>query len=244
MAYTKRHDGRKFDEFRKIEAKAGVIKNADGSEYFRIGNTIAYAAVYGPRELHPKFLQNPESGILRCTYNMMPFSGMGTRVRPGPSRRSREISLVMEKALLPVLGLKSFPNAVVDLYVEFPQTDAGSRCAGICASSIALSDAGIPMTDLVAAFALGRIGDKVLVDLDYEEEAYEEESVADIPITYIPSLDKFSLLQMDGEIDSKMLFEALEKARKFSPKLIEVQKKALKEKYLSEAKSGEEDGKQ
>ena len=77
MSYTKRYDGRDFKELRPIEAKAGVIKRADGSAYFKIGNTVAYAAVYGPRELHPKFLQNPERGILRCSYNMMPFSGQG-----------------------------------------------------------------------------------------------------------------------------------------------------------------------
>ena len=94
MAYTKRLDGRGLKEIRPIVAKAGVIKNADGSGYFKIGNTIAYAAVYGPRELHPKFLQDPSTGILRCNYNMMPFSGMGNRVRPGQNRRAKEISMV------------------------------------------------------------------------------------------------------------------------------------------------------
>ena len=77
MVYDKRLDGRKPDELRPIIAKAGVIERADGSAYFKIGNTAAYAAVYGPRELHPKFLQDPKKGLLRCTYSMMPFSGMG-----------------------------------------------------------------------------------------------------------------------------------------------------------------------
>lgn len=234
MSYTKRFDGRKFEEFRPIVAKAGVIKNADGSGYFKIGKTEAYAAVYGPRELHPKFMQDPARGVLRCNYNMMPFSGTGTRIRPGPNRRAKEISMVMEKALDPVLDLSAFPNAVVDVFVEFPQTDAGSRCAGICAASIALADAGIPMKDLVAAFAMGKVGDKVLVDLDYAEEAYEDDLVADIPVTYIPSVDKFSLLQMDGEIDPKMLIKALETARTISSQIIETQKKALKERYTGE----------
>ena len=71
MTYKKRFDGRDWNELRPIEAKAGVIKNADGSAYFKIGNTIAYAAVYGPRELYPRFLQNPKKGILRCYYNII-----------------------------------------------------------------------------------------------------------------------------------------------------------------------------
>ena len=79
MAYKERLDGRKFDETRKIEAKVGVIPSADGSAYFKIGNTWAYAAVYGPRNLHPRFLQDPSKGILRCNYNMMPFSSSGER---------------------------------------------------------------------------------------------------------------------------------------------------------------------
>src|SRR3989344_2153053 len=125
MSYDKRHDGRQPAQIRPIEAKVGVIKNADGSAYFKIGNTWAYAAVYGPRNLFPKFLQDPSRGILRCNYNMMPFSGSGERVRPGQSRRSREISMVTEKALLPVVDLNDFPNAVVDVFIELPQTDAG-----------------------------------------------------------------------------------------------------------------------
>src|SRR3990172_7684761 len=93
--YPKRHDGRGWEELREMEAKVGIIPRADGSAMFRIGHTVAYAAVYGPRDLHPKFMQNPETGILRCRYNMMPFSGHGERVSPGTSRRSQEISMLM-----------------------------------------------------------------------------------------------------------------------------------------------------
>lgn len=238
MAYTKRLDGRKsFTETRPIEAKVGVIKSADGSAMFRIGKTVAYATVHGPRELHPKFMQNPKTGILRCYYNMMPFSGSGERIRPGPSRRSKEISMVTKNALLPVLDLTYCPNAVVDVFIEFPQTDAGSRCAGICAASIALADAGIPMKDLVASVGVGRVDDKVVVDLDYQEEAYEDGPVADVPLAILPSTGEITLLQMDGEISKDMLMKALAEGRKIVDEIYAVQKKALKEKYMSTPKS-------
>ncbi len=231
MSYKKRFDNRKFEEMRPIEAKVGVIKNADGSAYFKIGKTIAYAAVYGPRELFPKFLQNPEKGMLRCNYNMMPFSGSGERVRPGPSRRSREISYVTEKALSPVVNLEDFPNAVVDVFIELTQTDAGSRCAGICAASMALADAGIIMKDLVAAVSVGSVDGQIVVDLDYEEEAYDKGDVADIPIAIIPSTGQFTLLQMDGKIKKEDLLKAFELGKKAIPKLIEIQRNALKKKF-------------
>lgn len=225
----KRFDGRKEDETRPIEAKAGIIKRADGSAMFKIGNTVAYAAVYGPRNLYPKFLQNPREGIIRVNYSMMPFSSAGERVRPGPNRRAKEISMVLEKALLPVLNLEEFPNSVVDIYISLPQTDAGTRCAGLCAASIALADAGIPMKDMVAAISAGKIDDSIVLDLNYEEDSYE--NGCDIPIAMVQRTGEISLLQMDGIITKEELLKAIELAKKGITKIFEVQKKALKKKY-------------
>jgi exosome complex component RRP41 len=233
MTYDKRKDGRAFDELRPIEAKAGVIPRADGSAYFKIGGTTAYASVYGPRNLYPRFLQNPEKGILRCHYNMMPFSGKGNRVRPGGSRRSKEISLVTEKSLSPVMNLEDCPNSVVDVFIELPETAAGSRCAGICAASMALADAGLGMKDLVTAVSVGKVGDKIVVDLDGSEEAYEDGSV-DIPIAILPHTGKITLLQMDGELTKEDLKQALEQGKKALQKIYEIQQKALKDKYKVE----------
>jgi exosome complex component RRP41 len=231
MTYKKRVDGRALEETRPIEAKAGVIKNADGSAYFKIGKTVAYAAVYGPRELHPKFLQNPKTGILRCYYDMMPFSGIGDRVRPGASRRSKEISMVMQKSLEPVVELSDFPNATVDVFVELPQTDAGSRCAAICAAAIALADAGITMKDMVTAVAVGKVDDKIVADLNYDEEAYEAGPVADIPVAVLYNTKEITLLQMDGEISKAELMKAIELAKKVTHTIAQTQFAALKNKY-------------
>lgn len=229
---TKRPDGRKPDELRPIEAKVGVIPQADGSAMFKIGNTVAYVAVYGPRELYPRFLQNPGKGILRCNYNMMPFSGHGERVRPGGSRRSKEISMIMENALLPVLDLKDYPNTVVDVFVELPETDAGTRCAAITAASMALADAGLHMKDLVSAISIGVLNDEVLVDINGNEDC--DLGASDIPIAMIPNFDQVTLLQMDGEVSQKKLLEALEAGKKVCKQLYEIQKQALKKKFETE----------
>jgi len=231
MTYKKRLDGRKFDETREIEAKTGVIKKADGSAYFRIGKTAAYAAVYGPREHFPRSQQDPKKGVLRCNYNMMPFSGAGDRVRPGPNRRAKEISMVTKLALNPVVDLSDFPNAVVDVFIELPQTDAGSRCAGISAASMALADAGIKMKDMVSAVAAGIVDNTVVVDLDYPEEAYEDGDVADIPVAMIPSTEEITLLQMDGKISREDLKKALELVKEPLKRIAEIQRTAIKEKY-------------
>tara|TARA_Y100000310_G_scaffold335338_2_gene417116 strand:- start:33115 stop:33801 length:687 start_codon:yes stop_codon:yes gene_type:complete len=225
----KRNDGRKVDELRPMEAKTGVVKRADGSAMFKIGDTIAMASVYGPRELHPKFLQNPEKGLLRCNYNMMTFSGSGDRVRPAPSRRSREISLVTQNALLPVLNMEAYPNSVIDVFVELVQTDAGTRCAGICAAAMALADAGIPMTDIVSAVSVGYLKNTLLVDINAVEDC--DLHATDIAVACLPRSGEFSLLQIDGDVNQKQLVEALEKAKGACKKIYAVQQKALKEKY-------------
>ncbi|MFH1972262.1 MAG: exosome complex exonuclease Rrp41 [archaeon] len=230
MKYTKRHDGRKFDEIRPIEAKVGVVKNALGSAMFKCGKTIAVAAVYGPKELFPKPLQDPNKGKLRCTYNMMAFSGAGDRVRPGPSRRSKEIGVVTENALNTVLDLSAFPKTIVDVHIELIQTDAGTRCAGITAAAMALADAGFRMKDMVAAVACGVVGGTPLVDLDKVEEDYEHGSV-DIPIAMMPRTGEITLLQLDGEVDKEDLMKAIELAKVGCMQVYEVQKKALKAKY-------------
>ena len=241
MGYDKRFDGRGWDETRPIEAKAGVIPAADGSALFRIGKTVAYAAVYGPRPVFPKFLQDPERGILRCHYNMMPFSSKGDRIRPGGNRRSKEIALVMQNALLPVVNLDKFPNAVVDVFVELPQTDAGTRCAGISAASIALADAGLEMTDMVASVSVGKVDNRVLVDLNYDEEAYPEGDVADIPIAMIPSTGELTLLQMDGHVRKEDLLQAISMGKAACERIAQIQRDALKERFAAGDDDGDDD---
>ena len=225
----KRLDGRDYDQLREIEAKVGVIPRADGSAMFRIGKTTAIAAVYGPRELHPKFLQNPEKTVLRCHYNMMAFSGSGERVKPGPSRRSREISMIMEKALTPVLTLDQYPNAVIDVFVELLQTDSGTRCAGVSAAALALADAGIPMKDLVSSVSVGVVNGQVAADLTKEEE--DIEGTVDIPVAVLPRTGEFTLLQLDGETSKDELLEAMQMGKKVCQEIYNIQKKALKERY-------------
>src|SRR3989338_8556206 len=208
--YDKRFSGRKFDEMREIEAKVGVIKRADGSALFRMGDTIAIAAVYGPRELHPRYLQNPEGGILRCNYDMTSFS-VTERKRPGPSRRGVEISLVTEKALLPVVDLSQFPNVVIDVFIEIIQANAGTRCAGISAAALALAHAGIPMRDMVAAVSVGKINNNIYVDLSKDEEDVED--ATDIPVAFTSRTKEITLLQLDGNITKKELLEAIKLAK-------------------------------
>lgn len=223
----RRIDGRRLDEMRPLRIEAGVLKRADGSAYLELGNNKILVAVYGPRELHPKHLQIPDRAVVRCRYNMAPFS-VQERKRPGPDRRSVELSKVIREALEPVIFVEYFPRATIDIFIEVLEADAGTRCAGITAASVALADAGIPMRDLVSAIAVGKIEGRLALDLSSTEEQYGE---ADMPVAISPRLGRIHLLQMDGNLTPEEVKEGLRMARDACMKIYEVQKRALKEKY-------------
>ncbi len=222
-----RADGRANDELRELVIKAGVLKNAEGSAYVKMGNTVAIAGVYGPRELFPKFLQEPDKAHIKCRYNMAPFSTK-ERKRPGQDRRSQEISMVVTNALEPMIFMKEFPKACIDIYIEILQGDAGTRCAGINAASVALADAGIPMKGLVAAVAAGKVEGDYVLDLTYNEE---EITKADVPVAFAPSMKKITLLQMDGNLSIEDIKNVVDLAVKGCEKVYQAQLEALKNKY-------------
>lgn len=225
--YTKRLNGRKFDETRPIEIKLGVLREAQGSASFRIGDTLAIAGIFGPKELHPKHLRSPEKGVLRVYYDMMAFS-VSDRVRPGPDRRDTELGKVIRESLEPSLMLEEFPETGIYIYVYIVQANAGTRCAAICAASLALAHAGIPMREMVSAISVGKVGDKILVDLDKQEEDYEE-GTTDIPMAVMPREGVVTLLQLDGNIDEKELGKAIKLGIDQCKKISELQKKAIKD---------------
>lgn len=224
-----RDDGRKFDELREMKAKVGVVANADGSAMFSFGDTIAIAAVYGPKKMHPLHAQNPKKGTLRCHYNMLSFS-VEDRIRPGPSRRSTEISKITEWALEPVTMLENYPNQVVDVHIHILQASASTRCAGINAAAMALAQAGIPMKDLVSSISVGKIDKELIVDVNkYEDSIFDEgEGATDIPFTFT-SEGKITHLQLDGKITPAQFKEVMGLANEGAKKVYEVQKQALKD---------------
>ena len=230
-----RIDGRTAEEHRPIKIEAGVLHNADGSAYVEIGKNKVLAAVYGPRECHPRHLQNPEKAIVQVKYNMEAYS-VSDRKRPGTDRRSIEISKITAEALEKVVLTELYPRASIDVYIEILQANAGTRCAGLTAASVALADAGIPMRDIVPAIAAGKADGKVLLDLNKEEDNYGQ---ADVPIAIVPSTDEIVLLQMDGNMTRAELDHAIELAVNACHEVHDLQVDALKRRYSKDREASE-----
>lgn len=225
-----RFDGRQNDELRPITAAAGILKNADGSALFKLGNTVAIAGVYGPRKVFPKHEEEAERAILRTKYSMAPFATV-ERGRPGPSRRSHEISLVTRQALMPVIFLEEFPKTAIDVHIEILQADASTRCVGINAAAIALADAGVPMKDLVASCSAGKVNGEIILDIAGKEDT---EGELDLPIAYYPKKNHITLLQMDGIAAKQDVKDIVKLAIKGTEQIYEAQKNALRKKYSFE----------
>ncbi len=223
-----RCDGRKIDETRKVTIKAGILKNATGSAYIEFGANKILVGVYGPRDVHPKHLANTDTGIIRCRYHMSPFS-VTERKNPAPSSREIEIGKVIKEALQPALILDKFPRTSVDVFIEVLQADGGSRCAALAAASVALADAGIPMRDMVSACAAGKVADTIVLDVNNEED---QSGQADMPVGYMPNLDKITLIQLDGVLTPEEYKKCVETALVGCKKVYEIQKQAIQDKYF------------
>ncbi len=234
----KRLDGRDKHELRPIKMEVGVLENADGSAYLEWGNNKIYAAVYGPREVHPHHLAKPDRGILRVFYRMATFS-VFDRKRPAPGRREKEISMVITDCLKPVLFLELYPGTSFEVFLNVMDADGGTRCACTTVAALALADAGIPMRSLVTSVAMGKIDGELITDLSGIEDKAGE---ADLPCAITWFNEELSLLQFDGSMDLKEFSESLTLAKEALTKIHEIQLETLKKKYIEiqeEYKGGE-----
>ena len=229
-----RLDGRKADQIRNIKIEVGVLSRADGSCYLEMGNNKVIAAVYGPREVHPRHQQKSTKAIVRYKYNMASFS-VEDRKRPGPDRRSIEVSKVSREALEDMIFTEYFPKSAIDIFVEVLQADAGTRTAALNAASLALADAGIPMRGLVSACAVGKVDETLVLDLNKDEDNYGQ---ADMPIAMTPD-GKITLLQMDGNFTLEQFKQGLEMAQEGCRQVYEFQRKALLDYYAKKEETEE-----
>jgi exosome complex component RRP41 len=224
-----RIDGRRLNELRPIRIQVGALHNADGSAFVEWGANKVMAAVYGPREVHPRHLQQSNKAVIQCKYNMAAFA-VDERKRPGLDRRSQEISKVIGEAFESVVFAEEYPRTSIDIYIEVLQANAGTRCAGLIAASLALADAGIPMVDLLPAVAVGKVAGKIALDLKKEEDNFGE---ADLPMALVPQSGRLVLLQMEGHMTEGELAEALELGVQGCREIYEKMKQALRERYAT-----------
>ncbi len=224
----KRLDGRMPDELRPIRIMTNVIKNADGSAYIEWGDNKIICGVYGPKEALPKHTGNPERAVVKCRYQMAPFSSLEDHGRTGPNRRAHEISKVTKEVFENAILLEQFPGNAIEIYIEVLQSDGGTRAAGITCAAVALATSGIPMRDVPFAVSVGKVGNTLILDMNKIEDNYSD---ADVPICISPRTGEILLLQMDGNITREEFSTIVAMIKKAGEKIGKIQRDALKAPY-------------
>jgi len=235
-----RLDGRAADQLRPVTITTGYIKHAEGSCLIEVGDTRVVCAV-SFEERVPVFLRGKGEGWITAEYGMLPRAtttrSQREAARGRPSGRTQEIQRLIGRSLRAVVDMKALGERTVWIDCDVIQADGGTRCASITGAFVALVQAlqglgkkgafkELPVTDHVAAVSVGKVGDRVLLDLKYEED-----STAHVDMNVVKTGDgRFVEVQgtAEGEpfSDDEML-ELLASADKGIRELVELQKKAL-----------------
>ncbi len=216
-----RPDGRKMEEIRPIWSEVGILPRTHGSAVFTRGQTqVMTIATLGALDDGQTLDGISEDTFKRYMhqYNMPPYSVGETRPVRSPGRREIGHGALAERALVPMLpSEEEFPYAI-RLVSEVISSNGSTSQASICASTMALMDAGVPIKKPVAGVAMGLIKDQengniaVMTDIQGLEDF-----LGDMDFKVAGTREGITAIQMDIKIkgiDEQILTRALEQARR------------------------------
>lgn len=214
-----RADGRKPDEIRPIYCKVGLLPRAHGSALFVRGETQALAAVtLGTHEDEQKIdsLEGETYKAFMLHYNFPPFSVGEVKPLRSPGRREIGHGALAERALKPVIPPKEVFPYTIRVVSDILESNGSSSMATVCAGTLALMDAGVPIKAPVAGIAMGLITEEdrytILTDI-----LGLEDHLGDMDFKVTGTEKGITAFQMDvkiGGVSKSVMQEALEQARK------------------------------
>ena len=235
-----RGDGRANDQLRPVRITTGYLKHAEGSCLIEVGDTRVICAVSFEEKV-PPFLKGKGEGWVTAEYGMLPRATHTRSQREvtkgAPSGRTHEIQRLIGRSLRAVVNMKALGERTAWVDCDVIQADGGTRCASITGSFVALVEAlrrlrrqgplaTMPVTDFVAAVSVGRVGEAIRLDLNYEED-----SSAQVDMNVVKTgAGRFVEVQGTAEgqpFSDEELLELLAAADKGVRDLVAIQKKAL-----------------
>ena len=213
-----RPDGRKLDEIRPITCETGILPRAHGSGLFTRGHTQALTVATLGAVSDEQILDGigvEESKRYMHQYNFPPYSVGETRPMRGPGRREIGHGALAERALLYVLPKEEAFPYTIRLVSEILESNGSSSMASVCGSTLALMDAGVPISSPVAGIAMGLVtgADKFAVLSDIQGI---EDALGDMDFKVAGTAKGVTALQMDIKVkgvSAEVLKKALEQAR-------------------------------
>lgn len=213
-----RVDGRSTTDIRTITCETGVLPRTHGSALFTRGETQSLSVLtLGTADDEQRIdnLEGESRKSFMLHYNFPPFSVGETRPMRGPGRREIGHGALAERALRPVIPEKDGFPYTLRLVSEILESNGSSSMATVCAGTLAMMDAGVPIKKPVAGIAMGLIkeGDQVQILSDI---LGVEDHLGDMDFKVTGTVDGITALQMDikiGGITTEILKKALDQAK-------------------------------
>jgi polyribonucleotide nucleotidyltransferase len=229
-----RMDGRGVRDLRPVSAEVGVIPTAHGSGLFQRGETqvLNITTLGMPRMDQLLDTLSPEDRKRYMHhYNMPPFANGETGRMGGTKRRELGHGLLAERAVLPLVPAQDDWPYAIRLVSEVLSSNGSTSMGSVCASSLSLMDAGVPLREHVAGIAMGLIYENgtytALTDILGSEDAF-----GDMDFKVAGTADVVTALQLDTKIDglpADVLAAALDQAKEARLAILEVMKQAIPE---------------
>ena len=232
---------RKNDEPRKISVEVDINKNADGSCIINYGMTKVICTASIDEDV-PKWLREKKTGWITAEYGMLPGSTNSRNKRESKigkqSGRTVEIQRLIGRSLRSVVDLEKLTGYQIIIDCDVLQADGGTRTASITGGYVALCLAikkfvqkGLikknPIKDFIAAISCGIVNEKILIDLDYDED-----SAAQVDANFVLSKKSgFSEIQISGEENTfnlNSVTEMIATTERSMKNIFEIQKDAIK----------------
>jgi polyribonucleotide nucleotidyltransferase len=231
----RRLDGRKFDEIRPITIEVGVLPRTHGSVVFTRGETQALVtATLGTAEDQQKIetMDGEQWKRFMLHYNFPPFSVGEVQFLRGPGRREVGHGALAERALAPMVPAEETFPYTIRVVSDILESNGSSSMASVCGGSLAMMDAGVPLSAAVAGVAMGLIMDEatgryaVLSDIAGAEDHY-----GDMDFKVTGTREGITALQMDikvAGITTEIMRKALQQARDGRFFILDKMEQALK----------------
>ena len=210
----KRVDGRSADEVRNIECEAGILPRTHGSALFSRGQTQSMSVITlgtGSDEQYVEALEGEWKKTFMLHYNFPPFSVGEAKPIRGVGRREIGHGALAERSLISIMPSKEEFPYTVRIVSDILESNGSSSMATVCAGSLALMNAGVPIKKAVAGIAIGLVkeGDEFIILTDI---AGLEDHYGDMDFKVAGTSDGITALQVDIKLKSGITMEIVREA--------------------------------
>ena len=232
-----RSNNRQLNELREIKIEPNFNMHAEGSVLVSFGNTKVICTATIENKV-PRWMRNSEEGWVTAEYGMLPRSTnerMGREAARGKqSGRTQEIQRLIGRSLRQAVNLRYLKGKTINIDCDVIQADGGTRTASITGGCAALflainnhHDDKRAINTFVAAVSLGILDDKVILDLDYQEDSSAETDLN------LVMTDELKLIEIQGTgeespFSKEQLSEMIEIGSQAIEQIIEIQKSSIK----------------